>query len=877
MKSSPAGHRHGWPFLRFMFGVVALFPLAQPGRADDPYARSRDYDLQNVRTHLWFDLDQKKIRGEVNHTLSVLRDDVTEIKFDCAELKIQRVVLDGKDVKFTTTASQLIVPLVHSAKRGERHDVLIRYEGQPKKGLYFILPDKDYPQQPKEIWTQGESEDTHFYIPIYDYPNDRTTSEMLLTVPGNWVTVSNGRLVGVKTEADGTKTWDWKQSEPLSTYLISAVAGEFVEKKDTWRGIPIRYVVPNGEEQKVESTFAGTKEMLDAFSDALGVRYPWAQYAQTSVDDFVVGGMENTSATTLTARGLVNPLLAPEERWGSDGLNSHELAHQWFGDLVTCKDWGNLWLNEGFATYFEHYWNEQHYGKDEAEYEFWRDQNRWFQEKRQFTVPIVTRSSENLIEYAGNIYTKGGLVLRMLREKLGDANFFLGLHAYLETNRGQNVVTADLQKALEQATAINVDQFFHQWVYRAGAPHFEVAATYDDAAHQVRLDVKQKQKVEGLVPLFSVPVDVEIATATGRKTETIQVSKASESFTIAAEGAPLMIVFDQGNKILKTLDFKRSPEALIYQLKNGSTVPDRAAAAAALADVKGNPDVVGALGEAVQHEPFWGVRAEVYRALGKIGGPGAEKWVLAGMNDDKPWAREVAAEQLGNFKDDPALGPKLAGFATSEKAYRVRAAALDSLAKIKAANAFDTLAAAAKTDSPDDVIRQGALHAFGTLEDDRAVPILLAWMAPGKPLETRRAAIEGIGGLDKSNKEITKDLISCLKEPYFDVKFTALFALGARGDADAIPALEALLNSGELSIGAAPFVQQQIAAIKAQASGQAPAGHGHVHGGHGAPEGEPTAAEPDATLDALKKLQQQMEEVNERLGKIESQLSSPKK
>lgn len=878
MASLQSQRRAGSLAVALILAIVAVLLLAGPGLADNPYAPSRDYDLQNVRTHLWFDLDQKKIRGEVNHTLSVLRDDITDIKFDCAELKIQSVLLDGKDAKFTTTASQLIVPLVHPAKRGERHDVLIRYEGQPKKGLYFVLPDKNYPQQPKEIWTQGESEDTHFYIPIYDYPNDRTTSEMLLTVPGSWVTVSNGRLVGVKTETDGTKTWDWKQSEPLSTYLISAVAGEFVEKKDTWRGIPIRYIVPNGEESKVEATFSRTKEMLDAFSDALGVRYPWAQYAQTSVDEFVVGGMENTSATTLTARGLVNPSLAPELRWGSDGLNSHELAHQWFGDLVTCKDWANLWLNEGFATYFEHYWNEKHYGKEEEEYEFWRDQNRWFQEKRLYSVPIVTRSSENLIEYAGNIYTKGGLVLRMLREKLGDANFFQGLHAYLETNRGQNVVTADLQKALEQTTAISVDQFFHQWVYRAGAPRFEVSAAYDDAMRQVRLEVKQKQKVEGLVGLFAVPVDVEIATASGRKTQTIQVSKASESFTIATDGPPKMIVFDQGDKILKSLDFKRPPEALIYQLKNGSTVPDRADAATALGAVKDNSDVVAALGEAVQHELFWGVRAEAFRALGEIGGPEAEKWVLVGMNDEKPWAREVAAEELGNFKDDPSLGPKLVEFATSEKAYRVRAAALNSLAKIKAPNAFDTLAAAAKTDSPDDTIRQGALHAFGSLEDDRAVPILLIWMAPGKPLETRRAAIEGIAGLDKSNKEITKALISCLKEPYFDVKFTALFALGERGDTDAIPALESLLASGELPIGSAPFVQQQIAAIKAQASGKAPASHGHAHGGHGAAaEAEPAAGAQDATVDALKRIQQQMEEVNDRLSKIESQLASAKK
>lgn len=220
----------------FLFCAALLTPGI--GRADDPYARSRDYDLRNVRTHLWFDLEQQKIRGEVNHSISMLRDDLTQIKFDSVGLTIHEVTLDGKDAKFETIANEIIVVLAHPAKRGERHEVFIRYEGQPKKGLYFILPDKNYPQRAKEIWTQGESEDTRAYIPIYDYPNDRMTSEMLLTVPAGWTTISNGRLASVKDEADGTKTWDWKQEEPLSTYLISVVAGEFVEKTDSWRRHP---------------------------------------------------------------------------------------------------------------------------------------------------------------------------------------------------------------------------------------------------------------------------------------------------------------------------------------------------------------------------------------------------------------------------------------------------------------------------------------------------------------------------------------------------------------------------------------------------------------------------------------------------------------
>src|SRR5271154_1672525 len=347
-----------------VLSAAFIFPLL--GRADEPYARSRDYDLRNVKTHLWFDTDQRKVRGEVTHSISMFRDNTSEAKFDSVDLNILAVTLDGKDAKFSLAEGKLIVQLAQPSKRGESHEIFIRYDGQPKKGLYFVLPDKNYPNRPKEVWSQGEAEDTRYYIPIYDYPNDRTTSEMILTVPANWNTISNGDLVGTKVEADGTKTSDWKQTEPLSTYLITAVAGEFVEKKETWRGIPVRYVVPRGQEDTIDSTFSRTRQMLDLFSDKLGVPYPWAQYAQSSVNDFVEGGMENTSATTLTTRGLVDPALAPELRRGSDDLDSHELAHQWFGDLVTCRDWANIWLNEGFATYFEHYWAEQRYGADEV-------------------------------------------------------------------------------------------------------------------------------------------------------------------------------------------------------------------------------------------------------------------------------------------------------------------------------------------------------------------------------------------------------------------------------------------------------------------------------------------------------------------------------
>jgi aminopeptidase N len=795
--------------------LLATF-CAQACRADEPYARSRDYALQDIRTHLWFDLAHRAVHGEVTESISALRDDVSQLALDSVDLKIDSVEVDGKAAKFSLDPKKLVVLLDHPANRGDHHEISIRYEGQPKKGLYFILPDRNYPNQPSEIWTQGEAEDTRYYIPLYDYPNDRTTSEMILTVPRSWITVSNGRLVGVKDDADGTKTWDWRESEPISTYLISAIAGDFIEKDDTWHGLTLRYIVPRGEESTIDPTFERTKEMLDLFSSKLGVPYPWVQYAQTSVDDFVEGGMENASATTLAVDNLVNPKLAAEEHIGTDDVNSHELAHQWFGDLVTCKDWANLWLNEGFATYFEHYWMEQHYGEDDAAYEFWRDQNSWFRQPRFFKVPIVDRHFDDSTEYEGNVYNKSGWVLRMLREKLGDDDFFRSLHNYLETNRGQNVVTADLQKSIEQTTSINVDQFFHQWIYRAGAPEFDIGYTYDPAMHQIDMDVKQTQDVQGLVELFDVPIEVEIATAAGRKTYPIEVRAADQSFTFPADSAPLMIVFDRGDQIFKKVTFTKSTALLIYQLKNGETAPDRADAALALGADRDDPAAVAALGDAALHDPFWGIRVEALHALGRIGGEDAESRVLAAFDAEKePWVRDVAARVLGDFKADRSLPARLAQVVSNDPAYTVRAAAIESLAAIRAPNAYDILAGSVNAESPDDILRRAGLSAFGLLGDNRSVPILLDWSSPGKPLRVRQAAIGAMSGLDKKDKEITSALVSYLQDSRFDVRLEAILALGARGDQDAVAPLENMLRSGQLTQGEEPYIEESLAVLKA--------------------------------------------------------------
>jgi aminopeptidase N len=534
------------------------------------------------------------------------------------------------------------------------------------------------------------------------------------------------------------------------------------------------------------------------------------------VDGFTEGGMENTSATTLSVRDLVNPKLLPEYRVGDDFVIAHEMAHQWFGDLVTCKDWGNLWLNEGFATFFEHYWMEQHYGADEAAYDYWTDRRDWFSEKRMFPVPIVTRDFHDSTEYAGNTYNKAGWVVQMLRDKLGDDDFFAALRQYLTVNRGQNVVTADLQKSIEQATSVDVDEFFHQWIYGAGAPEFSVAYTYDPAAHQIKLDVSQTQKLEGAVGLFDVPIGIEVATSAGSHTYPVEVSRARQSFTFPVGSAPLMVIFDKGDRILKTADFPKDPALWIYQLKNAETVPDRADAAVALGAVRNNPAAVAALADSAQHDSFWGVRVEALKALGKIGGADAQTAVLAGLSDRLPWVRDAAARALGRFKGDSKVASTLASTASGDPAYRVRAAALLALADIKAPGAFDVLTTAVHSDSPDNMLRDAALRGMGVLGDERATPILLDWAAPGKPLTSRQEAIASLATMDKRDKGITAALVSYLNEPYFDVRLASIIALGERGDTAAIEPLETLFKSGDLPSEQESFVRSTLSTLKGE-------------------------------------------------------------
>lgn len=851
--------------------LLAVLSLAAAARADEMFARSRTYDLQNARIELRFDLAERKVLGEVTHTLAPLKDGLRELEFDSVDLRIESVTVDGKAATFDTTPSKLRVQLAAPVRAGQKLSVGIRYHGQPRRGLYFVLPDKDYPDRPAQIWTQGQTEDTRHYIPIYDYPNDRTASEMIVTVPAAWTTVSNGRLVSSKPAANGMRTWHWRQSLPHSTYLIALVAGEFDVTTEIAGSVPLSYYAPRGRGNRLAPTYERTPKMIEFFSAKFGA-YPWDKYAQAMPDEFVAGGMENTSITINTSDSLTHPDLVAEYVTNQDDLISHELAHQWFGDLVTTKDWGNVWINESFASYLESLWFEHHYGPDVAAWNGWNEQNQWFGNERMFAYPLVTYNVDSFVQVTGNVYGKGSRILHMLRHELGDEDFFRALRHFLAKFRLQNAVSADVARAIEESTGKNVDPFFQQWIYGAGAPRLTVSYAWDAESKLVKLSVSQTQKPEGSVGIFSFPVAVDVMTAAGTQSHRIRISKPEETFSLPAEEKPLAVVFDPWNVILKRVEFKKDAADWIAQLGHPS-VTARLDAARALGAMKDHAEALAALGRTARSDNFWAVRSEAVSALGRIGGAPAEEHVQAALADESVAVRRAAIEVLGRAKESAAAAARLERVLREDKAWRVREAALGGLARLKTESAFDIMQQAIAAESPDGILRNRALESLGGLGKNEAVPLLLQWSATGKPERSRIAAIGSLAQLEKKNQEITRALLAYMEEPRRSVRFQfAVFgALLQREDPAVAEPLQRWLDSGTAGI-LAGFLRPMLTQFK-QRFEQRTAG-GTASPSAAAASG--AAARPDAAmqqiLDTLQRLERTVSAMNERLKKIEEKV-----
>src|SRR6266496_2730699 len=390
------------------------FPGTRPRFAPDPVV-----DIQHIALALDVDPLKRSVGGTATLRAMVIAPNTKVVELDAVELMIDKVTAGGEAAAFRYDGKRLRVELPTELASGAALTLAVHYNGAPRRGLYFVGPDDGYPHKPVQVWTQGQDEDSRYWFPCFDAPIEKATSEVKVTVPANMFALSNGVLVTDKTSG-GKRTLHWRLDVPHSCYLITLAVGDFGTVETKWRDTPVIYYVERGLEEAAERTLARTPQMLELFSEKFGVPYPYPRYSQVFVADFIFGGMENTSATTLTDTVLLDERAAID--YDIDSLVSHELAHQWFGDLVTCRDWGEGWLNEGFATYAEYLWREHHEGRDAADLELEEWGDLYFGEDGgRYRRTIATKLYDEPIDiFDHHLYDKGGRVLHMLRNVLGD-------------------------------------------------------------------------------------------------------------------------------------------------------------------------------------------------------------------------------------------------------------------------------------------------------------------------------------------------------------------------------------------------------------------------------------------------------------------------
>ena len=627
--------------------------------------RIRTYDLIHQEVHVSFDWVRHATVGWTTIRVAGLPGSkpLSALAFDAEAMRITRVsgvdVADPK-LSYNYDGHTLSVALKSPLRAGRQQTILVEYDAStPRKGAYFN-------QRKHVVWTQGETEDTRYWVPTYDYPNDKETWDFFIRTAKNERALSNGRLVGSRAIGADSIEWHWAQEKPASTYLMTAVVGNYavVSDRPSANGATISYWTYPDSIEAAKRGFAGTPDAVDLFSRKTGVPYPWPKYDQIVIPDFQFGGMENVTATSQNDAEILYPASALPQAY-SGGLMSHELGHQWYGDLLTTRRWDDIWLNEGFATFMEEIYTEASLGVNEAAFERLGARSSIVGADVAARRPLVYGKWErNPFElfFSGHIYPKGAAVLQMLRHQLGDDLFWKSMKRYTLDHEYGNVVTADLEKAFEQTTGKSFKTFFDQWVYGSGMPVFRVSAAYDKAG-SVTISATEVQPRDSLTGFFDVDADVEIVTDGGTVRGVVPVRNGAGKATFAVKTPPRSIRWDKGGWILGLTDFPRSTNMLAYQLKNDDDVVGRIEAIDLLGKRTDNEIAIGAVLDASHADPFWAVRQ---RAAGALGAwavqPGSKQRtaeynavhlaLLGASRDGDARVREEAADALAAFPGD---------------------------------------------------------------------------------------------------------------------------------------------------------------------------------------------------------------------------------
>lgn len=771
-------------------GLALLFAVPCPVSAQTlHFPRERPADIEHIKLELGVDIPAERVEATATIKLRALRD-LSTITLDAVDFDIRRVVaaVDGNEpasAAYQYDGEEIDVALPATLKRGQSASLVIDYlVHQPADGLFFFAPTDEEPDVPYMVWSQGEAITNRHWFPSFDHPNEMQTTELIVTAQAGNEVVSNGRMVEKRENADGTVTFHWLQDKPHVSYLVTLVVGPFHVEQETWRGRPVTYYVPAKDADKVQTTFGNTVPMLEYFSTVIGVEYPWDKYAQVCAEQFG-GGMENTSATTLTP-GTLHDERAHLDH-SSDGLIAHELAHQWYGDLLTCSDWAHLWLNEGFASYFEAVWFEHHLGQDEYDLEIYGDMGRGYRGGKD--RPVVDRGYENPGQmFDSRAYPKGASILHMLRTRVGDEMFWRCIREYTLRNAYQSVETSDLRKAFEDVSGQSLGRFFYDWTERPGAPEVSVDYTWQSTDNVAELLVRQKQEADAFH--FPLRVDFYFSESAEPVVRTWEITEKEQRLYLPLPEAPSMVLVDPEQAVLTDLAQKKGRELWARQLTEAPRMVNRIRAAQFFGKSNRSQDV-DLLADALQSERFWGVADHIARALGEAGGDAARDALLVGAAHEHPKVRSACLWQLDSFHgDQKVIDAVRTMIEKGDPSYRVEASAVRTYGRLGADDAKQVLASVMDRESYREQIRTAALSGIGSQFDASGMEVLLEWSRAGKPRACRMTAIAAMSTLARdvdleaeAMERIVEAATAALaRGEHRRMKSTALRTLGSLGD-----------------------------------------------------------------------------------------------
>lgn len=782
-----------------------------PG-AKPHYNPDRPGQVEHIFLDLSLDIPNQRCYGTCSIRLLPIRNGIDRLTLDAVNLQIKSVQVDEVEQNFEYDGEKLCIYLSQPTKIGSRLIIAINYCAEkPQRGIYFIQPDKHYPDKPTQVWTQGEDEDSRYWFPCFDYPGQLSTSEIRVCVPKPLVAISNGELIDTVEEGK-YNSYHWSQQQVHPTYLMTLAVGDFAEIRDEWHHKPVTYYVEKGRVADARRSMGKTPQMIEFLSEKYGYPYPFPKYAQVCVDDFIFGGMENTSTTLLTDRCLLDERAILDNR-NTETLVVHELAHQWFGDLVVIKHWSHAWIKEGMASYSEVMWTEQEYGPQEAAYYRLSEARSYFNEdSSRYRRPMVTHVYREAIElYDRHIYEKGSCVYHMIRAELGDELFWPAIQTFVQDNAHRTVETIDLLRAIEKATGRNLAFLFDQYVFRGGHPDFKLAYSWDSDANLAKVTVTQTQAKAESKDLFNLKIPIGFGYKENPQLTifTVRVHDKEQSFYFPLTEKPDFISFDVGNNYLKTVTLEYPISELKAQLEFDPHPISRIYAAEALAK-KGGLEATQALSSALKNDPFWGVRVEAAKQLAEIQLDQAFDGLVLGLNDPSPFVRRAVISALSQIKTHSSYKAVKGFVQNGDDSYYVEAAACRTVGAIAAAHLEDKphedkvikllKSVLEERAGWNEVVRSGAIAGLAEFKaSEAALNLILEYTKIGVPQPLRLSAIRAVGkistGQTPANIERILDRLSEIaRETFFLTQVAVLTALGQMETPKAIAILQSLAN-----------------------------------------------------------------------------------